>query len=104
MRLAVMRPVSWKAIRVCDPPSLQSSALTGSGFVVEPVEHTLNLSLNAGFYRQLTTTALKVLGKIVLVFNCNRSSRQATEQLLFWVCDIKPLSRSNPLSDTNEKN
>jgi len=57
------------------------------------VEHTLNLSLNAGFYGQLTTTALKVLGKIVLVFNCNRSSRQATEQLFFWVCD-----------DSNEKN
>jgi len=65
------------------------STLTGCGFVVEPVEHTLNLSLNAGFYGQLTTTALKVLWKIALAFNCNHSikrkhsSRQATEQFFF---------------------
>lgn len=67
------------------------TAVTGSGFVVEPAYRALSVRLAAAFYRQdqvdlyLTTSAVNTVGSIAHSFKCKPLPQADYETVLFWV-------------------
>jgi hypothetical protein len=75
------------------------TAVTGSGFAVEPTYRALSLCLVAAYYRQkavdlyLTTTASEVVGKIARAFKSDPLPQPDYNNLLFWVVRPYPFAR-----------
>ena len=76
------------------------TAVTGSGFVVEPSYRAVSLSLIAAYYRQksadlfLTTTAIETVGKIARAFRSVPLPQADYDTVLFWVLQPYPFARA----------
>ena len=76
------------------------TAVTGSGFVVEPTYRAVSLSLIAAYYRQkyvdlfLTTTAIETVGKIARAFRSAPLPQQDYDTVLFWVLQPYPFAQA----------
>jgi hypothetical protein len=76
------------------------TAVTGSGFVVEPAYRAVGLSLIAAYFRQksvdlyLTTTAVETVGKISRAFGCVSLPQQDYDTVLFWVLRPYPFAQA----------
>jgi hypothetical protein len=76
------------------------TAVTGSGFVVEPTYRAVSLSLIAAYYRQkyvdlfLTTTAIETVGKIARAFRSAPLPQQDYDTVLFWVLRPYPFAQA----------
>lgn len=75
------------------------TAVTGSGFVVEPAFRAVSLSLVAAYYRQkdvdlyLTTTAIEAVGKVARAFKSDPLPQEDYETVLFWVLRPYPFAQ-----------
>ncbi|MHB8540553.1 MAG: hypothetical protein ACYDCD_06385 [Candidatus Acidiferrales bacterium] len=76
------------------------TAVTGSGFVVEPAYRAVSISLVAAFYRQrsvdlyLTTTAIEAVGKIARAFKSVPLPQADYGTVLFWVLQPYPFAQA----------
>jgi hypothetical protein len=76
------------------------TAVTGSGFVVEPTYRAVSLSLIAAYYRQkcvdlfLTTTAIETVGKIARAFRSAPLPQRDYDTVLFWVLQPYPFAQA----------
>jgi hypothetical protein len=76
------------------------TAVTGSGFVVEPTYRVVSLSLIAAYYRQkyvdlfLTTTAIETVGKMARAFRSAPLPQQDYDTVLFWVLQPYPFAQA----------
>lgn len=67
------------------------TAVTGTGFVVDPEYRAYSLTLDSAFYRQktadlhLATTAIEAVGKLALAFRSAPLPQPGADTLLFWV-------------------
>jgi hypothetical protein len=75
------------------------TAVTGSGFAVQPPYRALSLSLIAAFYRQksvdlfLTTSAIEAVGKMARAFKSDPLPQADYETVLFWVLRPYPFAQ-----------
>jgi SAM-dependent methyltransferase len=76
------------------------TAVTGSGFVVDPEYRAMSLSLDSAFYRQkgidllLATTAIEAVGKLARAFKSDPIPQPDFDAVLFWVLQPYPFARS----------
>lgn len=76
------------------------TAVTSSGFVVEPAYRAVSLSLIAAFYRQksadlfIATTAIESVGKIARAFKSDPLPQPDYETVMFWVLKPYPFAKA----------
>jgi hypothetical protein len=76
------------------------TAVTSSGFVVEPAYRAVSLSLIAAFYRQksidlfIATTAIESVGKIARAFGSDPIPQAEYETVMFWVLRPYPFVKA----------
>jgi hypothetical protein len=76
------------------------TAVTGTGFVVDPEYRAMSLSLDSAFYRQkaidlhLATTAIEAVGKLAVAFRSAPLPQPDFEAVLFWVLQAYPFAQA----------
>jgi len=76
------------------------TAVTGHGFVVEPLYRAASVSLIAAFFRQksvdlcLATTAIEAVGKMARAFKSEPVPQPDCETVLFWVLRSFPFAEA----------
>ncbi len=76
------------------------TAVTGSGFVVDPEYRVASLSLDSAFYRQkpidlhLATTAIEAVGKLAVAFRSSPLPQPDYDAVLFWVLQPYPFAQA----------
>jgi len=76
------------------------TAVTGTGFVVDPEYRAASLTLDSAFYRQkridlhLATTAIESVGKLAMAFRSSPLPQPDFDAVLFWVLQPYPFVKT----------
>lgn len=76
------------------------TAVTGTGFVVDPEYRAMSLTLDSAFYRQrsvdlhLATTAVEAVGRMAVAFRSAPLPQPDFDAILFWVLQPYPFAQA----------
>ncbi len=76
------------------------TAVSGTGFVVDPEYRAMSLSLDSAFYRQkeidlrLATTAIESVAKLAVAFGSTQLPQPDFDVVLFWVLQPYPFAQA----------